>query len=354
MLRNFLKVFSSVLVINLFLLLLAPSPTVALEEFEIQDSRCSESGLSDNGDDVSDGNTEPDDMVGSKQVESTLWNNDEIASEPDPNLTAEADEFVRSLNANGVEESESCVIEEGAREVESRAPADGAPADGLVSEGGETYLYEGGARATGERYIDGHWRYFDPEEGGAMARSRFALLRNAGVNLDAPGSLRGCKWCYYDSEGRMLYGQQCIDGGWYHLDPASGAVTYGFVFLKDSTSPAGKWVYYGPVMGDGRMRYGEQYIDGGWYYLDANTGAVTYGFVYLADKSAEGGHKWVYYGPHMGDGRMRYGEQYIDGGWYYLTPGNGAVETSGCTTGPTWATAGCGTGSKRLMVNGTF
>ena len=73
-----------------------------------------------------------------------------------------------------------------------------------------------------------------------------------------------------------------------------------------------KIVYYGA---DGKMRYGEQRINGAWYYFKPGTGAMQTGFVNL-------GPKTVYYGS---DGKMRYGEQRINGNWYYFRPGTGAM-----------------------------
>lgn len=186
--------------------------------------------------------------------------------------------------------------------------------DGFEEVGGEVYYYEGGERVTGELPtgadpelgLPAGWRYFDPARGGAMVRSDFVLLDDADVNLDArDAALRGKKWVYYGEDGAMCY---------------------GFVYIaKPGTGPA-KWVYYGETMGDGKMRYGEQNVGGSWYYLAPGSGAVSYGFVLLPRGALDGGRKWVYYGPYMGDGKMRKGEQYIDGGWYYLIPATGEVD----------------------------
>ena len=212
------------------------------------------------------------------------------------------------------------------------APAPGssraaAHADGWAKSGGATYYYEGGERVTGEKRVGDSWYYFDPARGGAMAADEFVLLDDADVNLDArDAALRGKKWVYYGEDGAMCYGERNVGGSWYYLAPDSGAVSYGFVYIaKPGTGPA-KWVYYGETMGDGKMRYGEQNVGGSWYYLAPGSGAVSYGFVLLPDGALDGGRKWVYYGPYMGDGKMRKGEQYIDGGWYYLIPATGEVD----------------------------
>ena len=199
--------------------------------------------------------------------------------------------------------------------------------DGFEEVGGEVYYYEGGERVTGEKRVGDSWYYFDPARGGAMAADEFVLLDDADVNLDArDAALRGKKWVYYGEDGAMCYGERNVGGSWYYLAPDSGAVSYGFVYIaKPGTGPA-KWVYYGETMGDGKMRYGEQNVGGSWYYLAPGSGAVSYGFVLLPDGALDGGRKWVYYGPYMGDGKMRKGEQYIDGGWYYLIPATGEVD----------------------------
>ena len=207
--------------------------------------------------------------------------------------------------------------------------------DGWQVVDGLTYYFVDGSPATGERYVDGGWYYLDPARGGARASSEFVLLDAPGLNEGAPVNA-GRKWVYYGADGRMLYGEQYLDGGWYYLDPVTGAVTYGFVYLADAAAPGGaKWVWYGPAMGDGRMRYGEQYIDGGWYYLDPALGAVTYGWLYLADANMPSGFKWVWYGPYMGDGRMRHGIADVGDGWCYFNPLGGQV-SYGMTWVPEW------------------
>ena len=75
-----------------------------------------------------------------------------------------------------------------------------------------------------------------------------------------------------------------------------------------------KTVYYGS---DGIMRYGEQKINGKWYYFQPGTGAMQTGFVKLSGKT-------VYYGE---DGAMRYEHQLIDGDYYYFHPKTGAMQT---------------------------
>ena len=145
-----------------------------------------------------------------------------------------------------------------------------------------------------------------------------------------------------DADGTRLTGFQTVGGSLFHADPATGALSSGWIeeggstyyadptthelvrgeavvegawrlFAEDGSMRTGfvelaqdggtKTVYYGA---DGAMRYGEQLIDGSWYYLDTVTGAMRTGWKYL-----DAGDKWAWYGS---DGRMRYGDQVVDDG----------------------------------------
>ena len=64
------------------------------------------------------------------------------------------------------------------------------------------------------------------------------------------------------------------------------------------------------------MRYGEQRIDGKWYFFDYKLGSMATGFTTLPYG------KRVYYGD---DGAMRYGEQRIDGEIHYFDPKTGEI-----------------------------
>lgn len=178
--------------------------------------------------------------------------------------------------------------------------------DGWTVEDGLTYYYKDGDRLCGEQYLQDesgawHWYYFWPDNGCAMDTGWTFVPSNGG------------KWVYYDEQGRMLYGQQFIEGAWYLFDEWTGATSYGFAYISDQS----KWVFYDRA--SGKMLYGQQCIDEGWYRLDPHTGAVTYGFSYLPEDG-----KWVFY--DRVTGRMLYGQQFIDEGWYYLTPMTGAVD----------------------------
>lgn len=199
----------------------------------------------------------------------------------------------------------------------SFSPAGAAETPGIDDwhvENGQTYYYKGGALVTGEREVGGHWYYFDPTKGGAMARG---FIQLEGAYLD-----NGPKTVYYDSEGRMAHDERQIDGAWYHFDPDSGAMARGFLTLTGAYLDGGpKTVYYDA---DGKMVHGECQIGGAWYYFDHSTGAMTRGFVRLNGAYLAAGPKTVYYGT---DGRMVYGEQQVGGSWYYFDPSSGAMAT---------------------------
>ena len=67
---------------------------------------------------------------------------------------------------------------------------------------------------------------------------------------------------------------------------------------------------------NGNKLYGEQNVNGKWYYFDKRTGAMQTGLYNL-------GNKVVYYGT---DGAMRYGEQNVNGKWYYFDKRTGAMK----------------------------
>ena len=70
----------------------------------------------------------------------------------------------------------------------------------------------------------------------------------------------------------------------------------------------------------GEKLFGEQKVEGYWYYFDEkNDGEMATGWRDIPVKT--GGTKTVYYNE---DGRMTYGEKKIDGSWYYFNKITGA------------------------------
>ncbi|MBM6998703.1 N-acetylmuramoyl-L-alanine amidase [bacterium] len=103
--------------------------------------------------------------------------------------------------------------------------------------------------------------------------------------------------------------EQHIGDGWYYVFPDGTQAVSEFLDLGSKT------VYYGD---DGAMLYGEQQIDGAWYYFDTWDGHMATGLTTLPDG------RTVYYGT---DGAMRYGEQNVDGAWRYFDTWDGHMVT---------------------------
>ncbi len=80
-------------------------------------------------------------------------------------------------------------------------------------------------------------------------------------------------------------------------------------------SQGNRVVYYNS---QGQMVYGQQKINGHWYYFDENSGAMQTGVKYIASQ-----HKNVYYNSQ---GQLQYGEQKIKGHWYLFDKWSGAMK----------------------------
>ena len=181
--------------------------------------------------------------------------------------------------------------------------ANGTMAVGTQTIDGKSYTFDSnsgklisinGAPTDGERFVNGHWQYFDPATG-KQAKNQYVWL----------GDL--AKEVYYDGNGNMVYGQQMINGHWQYFDPVTGAqVKSQYVWIGNQN----KWVYYD---GLGDMVYGLQQIDGKLQYFDPVTGAQARNqYVWLADRNGE------FYFDKMGN--MVYGQQMINGHWQYFDP----------------------------------
>ncbi|WP_181162380.1 GH25 family lysozyme [Bifidobacterium sp. UTBIF-68] len=157
------------------------------------------------------------------------------------------------------------------------------------------YYDQDGVMLYGEQKISGKWYYLNPVSGTRM--TGWVILPD-GRNV------------YYSPY--MMYGEQKINGAWYYLDPVTGARKTGWQRLS---SNGGKIVYYGS---DGKMVYGEQTIDGKQYYLVPGTGARFVGWRRVVTTRDHRGDKWVYYGS---DGAMLHGEGKVSGYWYFFDDG---------------------------------
>ncbi len=168
------------------------------------------------------------------------------------------------------------------------------------------YYNSEGHMLYGLQEIDGGKYYFDPitgamQKGTKIINNKLYCFDNYGKMITSPGEINidgywylikedgsvatgfqylsdGNKTVYYNNLGRMLYGQQKINGYWYLFDKVTGAMQTGFQTIKEES----KTVYYNE---QGRMLYGYQTIDGVQYYFNTVTGAMKSNFVYKNGKT---------------------------------------------------------------------
>ena len=99
-------------------------------------------------------------------------------------------------------------------------------------------------------------------------------------------------------------------------------MTTGITYLDQRENASGaKTVYYD---GNGRMHYGQAYIDGYYYFFHRGSGAMTTGITYLDQRENASGAKTVGYGI---DGRMLYGLQQVGDYFYYFDLSNGSIQS---------------------------
>ena len=202
---------------------------------------------------------------------------------------------------------------------QSRLYHNGSRAHGWTYENGQKkYYYDDGVKATGERYIDGHYYCFWGD--GTMMASREMINNNN-------------EWVFYDENGHRASGW--VDGayGRSYYDPGTGARAKGVRQVD------GKYYCF---TDDGVMRTGFIMIDGKLYYFDSKTGAradfaekevvlENNWYWFDADGSIayskdvfqrSNGGKWVRY-DH--EGRMVKGWFWTPEGTYYFDPITGAM-----------------------------
>ena len=167
---------------------------------------------------------------------------------------------------------------------------------------------ENGAEATGWRFIEGNWYYFDGN--GDMATGwryiggKWYYMNQSGAMTTGWQNVGGV-WYYMNPAGDMATGWKAIDGRWFHLG-ASGAMTTGW--LQEN----GNWYYldsWGP------MATGWRLVNNTWYYMDS-TGAMETGCYKVGDKT--------YFS--SASGAMQTGVVEIDGDVYYFDQ-SGAMVT---------------------------
>ena len=173
--------------------------------------------------------------------------------------------------------------------------ADGAMATGFtqLKDGRTVYYNPKGWMQYGEQNINGKWYFFDKVDG-HMAKNWFTLPdgRLVYYQVDANGAGQG-----------MLHGLSEINGQKYYFDPGMGTRRTGLQVVN------GKTYYFNPAM----VQTAEVNFGGHWYYFKAD-GTMSTGFIQLKDG------RTVYYNPK---GWMQYGEQNIDGKWYFFNQRDG-------------------------------
>ena len=188
----------------------------------------------------------------------------------------------------------------------------------VYKDGRQYWQEKDGSYAQGKEIYDPStdaWYWIDAN--GVMAQNKDVYLRS-----------NGGKWVRYDSNGRMVKGEDFRHGAWYNFDFTTGAMSKGMTYLSDED----KYVYYDETTG--KMIYGEVYLGydderAGWYMFDAVTGARRVGDVFIRSN----GGKWVRYDRKTG--KMVKGLQKQNGSWYYFDPVTGAM-AHGNTWVPQW------------------
>lgn len=188
----------------------------------------------------------------------------------------------------------------------------------VYKDGRQYWQEKDGSYAQGKEIYDPStdaWYWIDAN--GVMAQNKDVYLRS-----------NGGKWVRYDSNGRMVKGEDFRYGTWYNFDFTTGAMSKGMTYLSDED----KYVYYDETTG--KMIYGEVYLGydderAGWYMFDAVTGARRVGDVFIRSN----GGKWVRYDRKTG--KMVKGLQKQNGSWYYFDPVTGAM-AHGNTWVPQW------------------
>ena len=212
--------------------------------------------------------------------------------------------------------------------------SDGDEKIGLQVVDNQTYYFNPIMVKNGEAKIGNHWYYFNAV---GQMQTGFVTLKDG-------------RLVYYNADGQMQYGEQKINGKWYHFQTDNGNTARGWYTLEDGrrvyydvdNSGAGQgmlhglqkvgsdYYYFNPGYGteetglktvDGRQYYfaptmvvnQEEHLADHWYYFGAN-GQMQTGFVTLKDG------RLVYYNA---DGQMQYGEQKINSKWYHFQTDNG-------------------------------
>ena len=175
--------------------------------------------------------------------------------------------------------------------------------------GDNTYYCEDGVVATGERLIDGSWRYFD-EETGVMATGLTELPDGRKV--------------FYGEDGAMQKGEVLLADGWHLFDFMSGEMRTGLVVMPEHD---GRTLYYDE---SGVMLKGEVLLADGWHFFDFMTGQMQTGLVHMPEHDG----RTLYFDE---SGVMQKGWVEVDGRWLCFSEFNGSL-VSGLLTQPNGTT----------------
>lgn len=157
--------------------------------------------------------------------------------------------------------------------------AGGAMATGLVrqpvTEGSgsfKTAYYDvSGQRVCGQVELDGATYYFSASTGALT--TGFVRLPAESESASSAGAGALGPVVFFDTQtAELMLGEAAIHGGWRYFDPdEGGAMSTGFTDLPASGGQEAKLVYYDTF--DGAMYHGEQWIEGDRYWFDPVTGA---------------------------------------------------------------------------------
>lgn len=175
------------------------------------------------------------------------------------------------------------------------------------------------------RLPDGRQVYYDVQKGhqtvsgqgmlhGMQKVGKDTYYFDPGMGTQESGFKQVNGKTYYFSPSRVAGREANINGYWYNFD-ANGVMSTGFTQLKD-----GRTVYYN---GLGQMQYGEQYLNGKWYFFNQRDGRMAMGWQTLPDG------RLVYYQlDTKGQGRgMLHGLSTVNDQQYYFDPAMGTRRT---------------------------
>ena len=169
---------------------------------------------------------------------------------------------------------------------------------------------------------DGRWVYYDVDNSGAGQGMLHGMQKvgndyyyfNPGYGTEETGLKTVNGQQYYFAPTMVVNQEEHLADHWYYFG-ANGQMQTGFVTLKD-----GRLVYYNA---DGQMQYGEQKINGKWYHFQTDNGNTARGWYTLED-----GRQVYYDVDDTGNGQgMLHGLGKVGDDYYYFNDATGAKET---------------------------